>query len=85
LEFSVIGVIHHPVELRTLFGAGAGDAFVCVDLIEFPVRPACNVFPEKPLLCIKGVGLILFVRGYTAVAAYFYQNSPLSRSCFLCC
>ena len=66
-----MGVVNHPVEGRPLLGGRAGDALVCIDLIQLPVRLAVDVLLKIALLRLKGIGLVILVGGDPAVGCYF--------------
>ena len=57
----------HAVKLGALFGVGAGDTLVGVDLLQHPFRVSVDPLPEIALLGLKRVGLILLVGGHAAV------------------
>ena len=76
LKLSHAGVGDHLVERRPLFGGGAGDPLVGVDLVQLPLRLAVDVCPEIPLLALKGVGLVVLVGGHTAVGCHFDHGVP---------
>ena len=62
LEFSHVGIVDHAVEGSPLFSGRTCDAFVSIDLIQFPVRLPFDVLFEVAPLALKGIGLVILVR-----------------------
>ena len=78
-EFTHVGIVDHAIEVGTLLGGCAGDAFVGVDLIKLPIRLSVYVLFEIPLLCCKRICLVVLVRGDAAIACY-WNHSFLTSS-----
>ena len=66
-----VGVMDHAIEFLALLSGCAGNTFIGVDLIEFPIRLSVYVLFEIPLLRFKGICLVVLVRGDAAIACYW--------------
>ena len=60
-------VVHHAVELDSVFGIGAGNAVIGVDARQRPFRISADVFGVVLHLGFVAGGLFLGVSGYAAV------------------
>ena len=80
LKLPLKGVLHHPVELDALPGAGAGDSLVGIDGIQRPVWISFDVGPEILLLGRKGIGLIVLLGGHPAIGCNInHRDAPFRR------
>ena len=67
-------VVHHAVELGTVFGIGAGNAVIGVDARQRPFRIFADVFGVVFHLGFVAGGLFFGISGYAAVG-----GNPESR------
>ncbi len=73
------GILYHTVKGVPAPRAGAGDPLVRVYVKQFPIRIALNAFPEIAFLALKGIGLILLIRGHPAISSNAFHRPPRSR------